>query len=409
MYRNLVIALAALALLDWPALAQEAQPEQQSDEATEGEGNEQAGETTPVEVRKSKGDKIKGLEQAPGETHTVVKGDTLWDLSARYLQTPWYWPKVWSYNPEIANPHWIYPGQVIRFFPGGEQAPAEVEPQAEEEAPAEAPKEMGDLSVGTMAAPDLMGQDEDTVTVSGKIGYAPVRSGFLRRDGFVTPAELDESGVIAHSPAEKQMLDTLDVVYIKFKSGGAKVGDRYLIYRTVSKVIHPKTGELYGYLTHIMGTLRVAHVEQGEDTGVIDRAYDAIERNDYVAPLTGKFDRPITPKANAREMKGYVLASFIPAITDMGEYHIAFVDKGKRDGVEEGNTFTVVRRSDGLTDIVDRREDPKLPDEDIGLLVVIDVKDKASACLVMRSVKEIEVGDRVEMRLRVTKTAQATR
>jgi len=60
------------------------------------------------------------MRAGPGAQHTVEKGDTLWDLSRRYLGSPWYWPKVWSYNPEIANPHWIYPGNQIRFFPTGE-------------------------------------------------------------------------------------------------------------------------------------------------------------------------------------------------------------------------------------------------------------------------------------------------
>ncbi|HET9036384.1 MAG TPA: LysM peptidoglycan-binding domain-containing protein, partial [Myxococcaceae bacterium] len=56
--------------------------------------------------------------EAPSQIHTVEKGDTLWDLSSKYLGSPWYWPKVWSYNPQIANPHWIYPGNQVRFYPG---------------------------------------------------------------------------------------------------------------------------------------------------------------------------------------------------------------------------------------------------------------------------------------------------
>src|SRR6185312_7029251 len=62
------------------------------------------------------------------ETHNVVKGDTLWDLSQHYLGNPWYWPKVWSYNPQIANPHWIYPGDKVKF--SGQGGPsADEEPQ----------------------------------------------------------------------------------------------------------------------------------------------------------------------------------------------------------------------------------------------------------------------------------------
>ena len=74
--------------------------------------------------------KMQGQGQATAnEDHTVEHGDTLWDLSQKYLGNPWYWPKVWSYNPQIANPHWIYPGDQVKFYPGAagdSEAPAQV-------------------------------------------------------------------------------------------------------------------------------------------------------------------------------------------------------------------------------------------------------------------------------------------
>ena len=59
------------------------------------------------------------------EVHTVKEGDTLWDLSERELGSPWYWPKVWSYNPQIDNPHMIYPGNTIRFSPAAKDGTAD--------------------------------------------------------------------------------------------------------------------------------------------------------------------------------------------------------------------------------------------------------------------------------------------
>ena len=74
---------------------------------------------------------IKPVAGAPDE-YTIQKGDTLWDLSQKFLNNPWYWPKIWSLNPGIENPHWIYPGNKLRIVPGegGAQSPAQV--QAEE-------------------------------------------------------------------------------------------------------------------------------------------------------------------------------------------------------------------------------------------------------------------------------------
>ena len=68
----------------------------------------------------------------PPDTYTVRPGDTLWDLSGRFLNNPWYWPKIWSYNPDVANPHWIYPGNTLKFFPSGEEGAVEVVPVEDE-------------------------------------------------------------------------------------------------------------------------------------------------------------------------------------------------------------------------------------------------------------------------------------
>src|SRR5438270_7462449 len=110
------------------------------------------------------------IKPVPGtpEEYTIIKGDTLWDLSQKFLNNPWYWPKIWSLNPSIENPHWIYPGNKLRIVPGegGAQAPAQVEAPtqgadvesasasaAPEEQPVQEPE--GSQSVTPPASPDL--------------------------------------------------------------------------------------------------------------------------------------------------------------------------------------------------------------------------------------------------------------
>jgi hypothetical protein len=142
----------------------------------------------------------------PPDTYSIRPGDTLWDLSGRFLNNPWYWPKIWSYNPEITNPHWIYPGNLLRFYPSAEESPTRVEPVDAvasvdvEEDLGEPVRELEDLSRADMKAPPSV-EEKDAVAVAGpyKIGYVPSRTRYARHDTFVTPRELAESGAISAS------------------------------------------------------------------------------------------------------------------------------------------------------------------------------------------------------------------
>src|SRR5438105_6182050 len=89
---------------------------------------------TEQSARPPPDDTIKPVPGTPDE-YTIQKGDTLWDLSQKFLSNPWYWPKIWSLNPSIENPHWIYPGNKLRIIPGegGAQAPAQVQAEPAKE------------------------------------------------------------------------------------------------------------------------------------------------------------------------------------------------------------------------------------------------------------------------------------
>jgi hypothetical protein len=354
---------------------------------------------------------------APGaatpDTYTVKPGDTLWDLSGRFLNNPWYWPKIWSYNPEIANPHWIYPGNLLRFYPSAEEAPTRVEPVpgspdlpiaeadvAEEEEP-EPPRELEDLSRADMKAPASV-DESDAVAVAGpyKIGYTPTRARFARRDTFVTPRELAESGSIRAAFEEKLMLSTLDRAYATFENqADVKVGETYVVYKTERPIYHPTTGELFGYQSVVLGAAKVVAVEDRAATLVVSQTIEPIERGAMLGPWTQKIFRPIDRAPNRRAVEGKIIASQVDVVTQMGEHHVVFLDKGEVDGVEEGNVFTVVRSGDQYgRDPTAPTWDSGLPSERVGDLLVVDVKEKASAALVTRSLKELMIGDRVEMR-----------
>jgi nucleoid-associated protein YgaU len=353
----------------------------------------------------------------PPDTYTIKPGDTLWDLSGRFLNNPWYWPKIWSYNPEISNPHWIYPGNVLKFYPAAEEAPTRVEPMtaetpvaaaspegAAEEDEGEAPvKELEDFSRADLKAPAPVEQS-DAVAVAGpyKVGYVPPRARFARHETFVTPRELAESGTIHAAFEEKLLLATNDRAYAQFqKPADVKVGETYVIYRTERAIPHPssKKGEVFGYQSVILGSAKVVETSDRAATLQIVQSFDTIERGDLLGPWTQKFFRPVDRKPNKQQLDGQIIGSQVDVVTQFGENHTVFIDRGERDGVQEGNVFMVLRSGDQYGgDPYQATWDSALPVEVVGELLVVDVKEHASTALVAKSRKELVIGDRVEMR-----------
>jgi hypothetical protein len=393
-----VIVAAALALLPAAAASQ---------------GSQKAPPAPPVE---GAGAAPAGSAVPPPDTYTVKPGDTLWDLSGRFLNNPWYWPKVWSYNPEITNAHWIYPGNVIRFFAGTEEAPARIEPVAApvavadgapeaEETELAPPRELEDLSRADLKKEPDYG-DDDAVAVTGpyKVGYVAPKGTLTRRDTFMTVRELAEAGTITAAFEDKEMLSLHDRLYVRFRDPAqVKVGQTYVLFRTTREVVHPTSGARLGYQTSIIGAAKAVAHDAKATTVVITQASDAIERGDLVGPQAEKPLKIIARRPNQRQLSGLIVSSSVVATWLTGESHLVFVDKGRADGVEEGNVFTVTRAGDPHGQPLDVHnlslaENRRLPTEDIGELLVVDAKDNFSTALVVRSLRELFAGDRVEMR-----------
>jgi LysM repeat protein len=336
----------------------------------------------------------------PAGTYVIQRGDTLWDLSAKFLQSPWYWPKLWSYNPQIENPHWIYPGNPLRLAPAGAEAPVRVATAAPEEMTA--PRELEDLTQGKLGPAQQL-DEADAVTVGGlyKIAAARPKGPAVMRNSFVTASQLDASGTVVAAFEEKMILVTGDRIYGRFKDPAAvKVGDRFSIYRTEGHLFHPVTHRSVGYKTLILATARVTAVEPDKAaTLVITSVNDGVERGDKIGADVGAARRPLFTRPNRTSVDGVVVGVQPAIVTGAAEYNVVYLDKGTADGVDVGNTFEVVRSGDPYSDPVDKVVyQSKLPREVIGQVVVFDAQERASSAYVRRSLMELLVGDIVEMR-----------
>jgi hypothetical protein len=308
---------------------------------------------------------------APTEVHVVKKGDTLWDLSAFYFHNAWAWPKLWSYNPSITNPHWIYPGDIIHLG-APLAAPVAVAPaQPTPEAPARK------ITRNIMAPTSLM----------------------LRQTGFVEPGELDAAGKIVGSKEEKLMLATLDEAYVQLPSDRRiQPGDRMTVYKVIRPLVHPVSGKTLGHIVQIFGDVEVKSITNNNIARVlIIDSDDPIERGFRVGPVKRQF-KVVDPRPNTQDLTGVVVATVHPRELVAAE-QLVFLDRGKKDGVEVGNRFQVVRRGDGYQPLRNRGkpiDDHRFPRETIGEVLVLDVRDAVSTGFMLMTTKEAQVGDRVE-------------
>jgi hypothetical protein len=327
------------------------------------------------------------------EDHTVIPGDNLWDLCARYLNNPWYWPRVWSYNPEITNPHWIFPGQQVRFYPAGE-LPGEMLASRDFEVPEPVEDE-----------PEYEEVEEDLIDWApgkGLRNVGPVSALDIQRDAFVTPEELKEMGHIKGSREDKKYLSEYDPIYIWFNDhSAAQVGQKYMVVRQMREIMHPITGDSVGFYIRILGAVQVVHVDEEVATAIIATSLDPIFRGDKIAPWMPQVSKHIGPRQNSVELRGYIVDSRV-TITEVGERHLVFIDQGRDAGVEEGNVFDVVRREDGHIPLgEDEYEmghwDDRFPIEIFGRIMIVDSRPTASTGVVVASLRELRIGDRVLM------------
>ncbi|MBM4781007.1 MAG: LysM peptidoglycan-binding domain-containing protein [Archangiaceae bacterium] len=381
--RQLILAVATL------SLASTAWAQAEDEESTGGASEGSATVTNaPPEPGGKGGD-------APNASHTVERGDTLWDLSRKFLGSPWYWPKVWSYNPDIANPHWIYPGNMVRFY-GADEQPTQVEVGTE----------VPDVEEGTMY------DEGEGVSKAGQIGYRAKNSVTLPIQAFVTTKELEQNARVVGSFAENEMLTFPFSVYVDISGKKSlKVGDATVVYRTGGEIQHPLTHDFIGYITQVVAEGKVIAVDTKKNlaTMAITRSLDELHRGDSVSPAGESVIRTVAPRANDRELKGAVLVKGAKRFTLMqSEGFVVILDRGADDGVKVGNTFTFFRSGD--TSPVEHHFNPQynddtFPREIVGACMVVDVKSKASTCLLTYTLRELLPGDVADMVLRAPRTA----
>ncbi|MGF2735902.1 LysM peptidoglycan-binding domain-containing protein [Marinobacter sp. DUT-1] len=305
------------------------------------------------------------------ERYTVVKGDTLWDISARFLNNPWYWPEIWHVNPQVANPHLIYPGDRLALvYIDGKPRITKV------------------ASNGVVKlSPQVRSEPIDTPIPAIPLDAI---SSFLTDTRIVTPEELEGAPYVLEGEDGRIITGAGDRVYAR----GDKPADKVGIFRRTKEFRDPDTGEFLGLEARSIGAGNITAENGDVLTLRLTKSNQEIRIGDR---LLTSVDRPIAtsfvPSSPDETIEGEMIA-VDGGVNQIGQYDVVAINRGERDGLEAGNVMAVLKSGNLVRDPV-TGETIELPSERAGLLMVFQAYEKMSYGLVLQATRPLSVGDKV--------------
>ena len=307
----------------------------------------------------------KVIEHETGFYYTVQKGDTLWDLSQKFSDTPWQWPEMWQENKQIANPHRIYPGEKIRLYRRkgvygyGEKFPAE---------------------------------EKSKLLKKMSYDYASIdRVGFIRQEA------IKPHGTIFKVRETKDMISVGDLVYIQAAPNFTlNPGERYTTYRTLNPIKDRKTNAYIGIQHYLTGIVEIRLKAENYVLAEVIRAYHPIYLGELLMPYHRRLPR-IVLQDSVEGLHGKIIESEEHRGM-FAETNLVFINKGEDDGVKPGQFYHVYYQ--------DKYRNPKsgetlLAPDLLGELLVLHTEKTTATALITDSQKMMQPGELIRTPFRV--------
>jgi len=306
-------------------------------------------------------------------THTVVKGDTLWDISTTFLKNPWMWPEIWHVNTQIENPHLIYPGDVIRLiYTDGKPR----------------------LTLDTSGRIFKMSPKARVLSEGEAIKTIPLDAinSFLSRSRVSTDQEMDAAPYVLSGMDEHLIVGAGDKLYAR---GTFAEGPRvYGVYRKGEVFIDPETQERLGVLAEDIGTASLIRSQGEVSTLEVSRTTEEIRAGDrFIRQDERAIDSSFYPSPPNGDINGIII-SVENGLNQVGNMDVVVINRGAREGIMPGNVLAIYKRGGVVRDRV-TEERVELPEERAGVLMVFRVFEKVSLGIVLEAYRGISVTDYV--------------
>jgi hypothetical protein len=354
------------------------------------------------------------MQSSAPQRYTVKKGDTLWGIASMYLRDAWAWPDIWYANPDIKNPHLIFPGDVLILgYTASGRPSLSVERNGQIVTQSSAAPVTGAAAVTAnaplAAAPTsavVAGPALPVQKLEPQVHYQPLSAAvttvpldglrpFLSKTRIASSGEMDDAGYLLSSfqggPAS---------------GGGGEVygrnlkpenGARYEIFRKGQKYVDPDSGDTLGYEATYIGD---ATVEAWTDPAklMIDSSVQEAIQGDRFLPTTGdNLDLNFQPHRPGKTVDGQIMA-VLGGVGQIGQYDVVVLNRGRSDGIDAGTVLGIFRKGSQVYDRtagIFSSSTVTLPTERSGTLMVFRVFDRASYALVMQATHEIHLEDMV--------------
>ncbi len=324
-------------------------------------------------------------DDAPNR-YVVKRGDTLWDISSTFLRDPWYWPEIWQVNPQVENPHLIYPGDILNLIY------VDGRPTLQ-------------LTRGVTAqrlSPQIRVQQLDEAI--NTISYEQIAA-FLSKGMILEQSEIAQLPYMLASRGDHLIAGAGNDIYAREEPNGLQlrgIGSRYSLIDVGDALIDPDDGDILGYEGTYVGQGQLRRDGDPATLRLVESSREAVPGDRLIDQ---EIDIPLNffPKAPQTAINGQIV-SVVDGVSLIGQFQVVVLNRGLNHGLVPGDVLSVFESGETVRDrfrngssgfLSSGGEQVTLPDERAGTIMVFKSYDRVSYALVMEAESEMQVLDRV--------------